>query len=502
MKFKQERAGGWLAVALAVILTCCSAARAESYYSGNLPAPAGMEVEWQSVPSSAGTPIKGWVREDLILLETDAHSLIAIRRVDGFHLWHCYLEGAIKFTPSVSRSNVLVNVNNYLMAIDKRGGNIRWKLTPDFIMSADPLLVDPPLYPTEYTKNWQNLETIIVPGWDSRMHSLWSRGHMSTLIKGIRPGEDVIAPNFDLFKQWLKPNKNGAFNLFPTRLRDEMLYYTADNNLLYATNLNGEEQEPYYMMGNACTELTVTNSSIYVGARDTYVYCLDRLLMKKKWAFIPGKLAKGTIFADDPQTPYVYVPLEDNTVHAVQVIPAKPARKNDFETPERFAESWSIPGEGVVTAGPKYVYIGTGRVGDHAFKSVTAVDKETGKAAWTESSAAQFLEYPNNWSMRNSGARLYALSGDGRVISYKENKRNTAEVVVKMTKETDSEPKTIPMLKKKEDSGTDPAAKPDEKKPDAPADAKPDAAKPDAAKPDAAKPDAPKADDKKPEEKK
>ncbi len=502
MKFNQVRAGGWVALAFALTLACSSGVRAEGLYSGDLPAPSGMEVEWQSVPGGGGTAIKAWVREDLILIETDKHNLVAVRRADGYHLWHCFLETDIRFSPSVSRTNVLVNVNNYLIAIDKRSGSIRWKLAADFIMSAAPLLVDPPLYPKEYTKEWMNLETIVVPGWDSRMHCFWSRGHMSTLIKGIRPGEDVIAPSFDLFKQWLKANKGGAFNLFPTKLRDDVLYYTAENGLISAVNLNGDEQEPYYMMGNACTELTVTSSSIFVGARDSYVYCLDRLLMKKKWTFAPGKLAKATIFADEPATPLVYIPLEDGTIQAVRVIPSRPARKNEFETPERFTESWITKGDGIVTAGPKYVYIGNGIVGDRAFKSVSAVDKETGKTVWTDSSGGMYLEYVNNWSNRTSGARLYTVSSDGKVISYKEKRRDTAEVVVKKPKESEADSEKPIILKKKEEASPADPAKPDEKKPE---EKKPEEAKPDApAKPaEEKKADAPaKPEEKKPEEKK
>ncbi len=502
MNFKQMKTGGWLALACVATLAVCGGLRAESYSSQ--PAPSGMEVEWQSVPSSAGAPIKAWVRDDLILIESDSHSLVAIRRADGVHLWQCDLDREIRYSPSVSRTNVLVNVNNDLVALDKRGGNVRWKLPPPFIMSAAPLLVDPPLYPNDYTKQWQNLESIYVPGWDSRMHAYWSRGRMTTLIKGIRPGEDVIAPNFDLFKQWLKANKNGAFTLFPVRMRDDLMYYTADNNYVYAVTQGGEEQEPYYMMGAACTEITVTIGSLFIGSRDSFVYCLDRLLMKKKWAFAPGKLAHGTIFADEPQTPLVYVPLEDGTVTAVRVIPSRVARKGEFETPERFAEFWKTKGDGTVTAGPKFVYIGSGKVGDHAYKSVSAVDKETGQTVWTESSQSQYLEYQNNWSNKNSGARIYGIGSDGRVTSFKEKRRETGEIIAKMPSEPEVETAKMPVPKKKDETPADPT-KPDEKKPDEkkPDEKKPDEKKPDDPKPDAKKPETPaKPDQKKPDEKK
>ncbi len=292
MKFsKSSQSGlgkaGWMsALVLAFVLSLNGIARAEGYSTS---APGGMEVEWQSVPSSAGSVSKAWVRDDLILCETDSHSLVAIRRADGFHLWQCDLAKPLAFAPSVSRTNVLVDVDNYLIAIDKRGGNIRWKLPLDFIVSSEPMLIDPPLYPPDYTYQWQNLETIYVAGWDSRMHAYWTRGKLTTLIKGLRKDEDVIAPAFDLSKQWLKANKNGALTTFPAKMRDNVLYYSADNNYIYAVTSEGEEQEPYYMMGAACTDITTTAGSLFVGSRDTYVYCLDRLLMKKKMVVCAGK---------------------------------------------------------------------------------------------------------------------------------------------------------------------------------------------------------------------
>ena len=61
-----------------------------------------MEVEWQSAASGEGA-VKAWVKDDVILLETAKHSLIAIRRADGVHLWRCDLEEALRFAPCVSR---------------------------------------------------------------------------------------------------------------------------------------------------------------------------------------------------------------------------------------------------------------------------------------------------------------------------------------------------------------------------------------------------------------
>ena len=144
-------------------------------------------------------------------------------------------------------------------------------------------------------------------------------------------------------------------------------------------------------------------------------------------------------------------------------------------------------------AGPKFVYIAR-KVGDHAYKSVSAVDKENG---WLFGKFASQYSNQNNWSNKNSGARIYGIGSDGRVTSFKEKRRETGEIIAKMPVEPEAEMPKMPAAKKKDESPADPA-KPDEKKPD---EKKPDEKKPDAPAP--AKADAPaKPEEKKPEEKK
>jgi hypothetical protein len=171
------------------------------------------------------------------------------------------------------------------------------------------------------------------------------------------------------------------------------------------------------------------------------------------------------------------------------VSPAR-ASKGGGELPERAAEFWKVKGDGTVTAGPLFAYIGSGAVGDHAYKSVSAVDKATGKVLWTDSSAAQYLEYQNNWSNRDSGARIYALTSDGRIVSYKEKRRETGVQIAVIPKDPEPEAPKVPVKKAESDTSAEPPK---------PGDKKPDDAKPDAPKADAPKPDAPKADEKKPD---
>lgn len=458
MKVSNLKPGMFAALFLCAALAMCSSAHA-LHLGGGIGAPPGMEVEWQSVSAGSGVCATGsgkaWVKDDLILISS-GYSLIALRRRDGVHLWRCDLENELRFPPAVSRNNVLVNVNNFLIAIEKTGGNIRWKLPTNYIMSNEPLLIDPVQYPAEYTNQWANLELIFVAGWDSRIHSHWSRGKMASFFRGVNTANDFLAPNFDLSNNFTKANKGAAITVFPFKIRDNMIYYTADNNYIMNFTRDGEDREGYYMMGQPTTEITLTPTSLYVGSQDFSVYCLDRLTMRKKWNFAAGQLSHGVIFADEAATPLVYVPLASGQIQALRVSAARAAKKGEFETPERMSEFWKIPGNGTVTAGPLFAYIGSGKVGDHAYKSVTAIDKSTGRPAWTMSSAEQYLEYHNNWSNSNSAARIYALNSDGAITSYKEIKRETGILVAKMPVDVVPETPTIKIIKKPEDPATDP----------------------------------------------
>jgi len=178
-----------------------------------LPSEMNLEVGWYSPHikvKEAGQIIKGWVREELILLETDKKTLIAVRREDGVERWRCELKDAVRYAPAVSRNNVVVNVNNNLIAIEKTTGEIRWSLTPRFEMSNEPLVIDPPAYPKEYTKAWQTLENIYVGGFDGRFYNVTVRGRMVDYVKAPIGKEGLAAPEFDLYYTWHKTLKSRA----------------------------------------------------------------------------------------------------------------------------------------------------------------------------------------------------------------------------------------------------------------------------------------------------
>ncbi|MFH0939059.1 MAG: PQQ-binding-like beta-propeller repeat protein [Planctomycetota bacterium] len=427
-----------------------------------LPPQMNLDLDWYSPHLKAGDIgriIKGWVKEELILLETDKHYLYAINRADGMSRWTCQLDDAIRYAPCVSRNNVVVNVNNHLVAIEKNVGEIRWRLLPKFVMSCEPLVIDPAIYPKEYTKNWQWLENIYVGGWDGRFYCLQVRGRMSYYIKHRLDFEDFAAPEFDIFSPWHKTHRNRGIITTPIKICDSILYYTADDQQVYGLTRDGNERDPYFMLAGPTTSITVTGShlanittssltSIYVGAGDNNVYCLDRLTLKKKWAFPAGYTAINTILADEPSTPLVYTATSDGLVHALQVTPIRLI--GGMESPETYKEVWTIPASGAITVGPSVVYLGLDReTSFSAFKGIQAVDKATGKALWKVQGPGfltHFLEFHNSWSNPTQNARVFAITTDNRVISLKEKVRDTGIKVVKATEPP--QPKA-PVIKKK-----------------------------------------------------
>ena len=496
----------------------------------NIPVPPEMnlDIEWYTPhvdAGKAGRIIKGWVKEDLVLLETDKNHLIAVNREDGVERWDCELQDVIRYAPAVSRNNVVVNVNNYLVAIEKNRGDVRWRLLPDFVMSCAPLVIDPPIYPREYTKTWMPLESIYVGSWDGRFQYVQVRGRM-TYYGRNSDSQGFAAPDFDLSYPWHKTHRERGVITAPIKLRENTFYYAADDQNCYAVTREGEEREPYYMQGVPVTGVTVmapssansTNSaanSFYVGGEDNYVYCLDRLTLKKKWAFAPGYRAIGDIMADDPTTPMVYAATVNGLLHAIQITPAHTI-KGQPEVPETINEAWQLKDAvGVVTAGPDIVYAGYRRTAKKetsknakdaiktparttnpdidypSFTGIAAVEKSSGKVLWKseDSFFTSYLEFHNAWSQPRQAAHVYAITSDNRLVSLKEKLRDTGIRVIKPIIVEPEMPK-MPTPHKKGDAA--PAA-------DAP---KADAPKADAPKADAPKADAPKADAPKVEEKK
>lgn len=437
-----------------------------------LPSQMDLELDWYSPHIDAeksGKIIKGWVVNDLVLLETDKKILVAVRKEDGFEKWRCELLKEIRYSPSVSSNNVLVNVNNFLIAIEKNVGDVRWRLQPNFVMSSAPIIIDPPAYPKEYKRAWQNMESIYVGSWDGRLYGLTIRGRDSYFVQRPIASENFSAPEFAIYYSWHKSHNQVKSSISNSiQLKEGVIYYACDDKTIYSCTRDGVEKDPYVMLDVPTTPPTVSvNSSgavsagsIFIGSGNGYVYCLDRLTLRKKWDFAAGFPATGTIVADEPRTPYVYIPTTDGNLHALEVHPGVVTTGRP-EVPESFEEAWTVPAEGTVTIGPDVVYLGTKRQDYPGFVGVQAIEKATGKVLWKVDGGGfftGFLEYQNNWSKPNGDARVFAITSDNRIVSLKEKEHNT-RVKVYVAPKTEVVPTRILGKAAKEAEAKDAAAK-------------------------------------------
>jgi outer membrane protein assembly factor BamB len=406
-----------------------------------MPRQMDLDIDWYSPHIDAeksGKIVRGWVINDLVLLETDKHVLVAVRKDDGYEKWRCELTQDIRYQPSVSNNNVLVNVNNFLIAIEKNVGDVRWRLLPSFVMSCAPIIVDPPSYPKEYNRTWQNMESIYVGSWDGRLHALTVRGREGYFVQRPVKSENFSAPEFTLYYSWHKSHNTVKSSISnPLVLKEGVIYYTCDDKGIYSCTRDGVEKDPYFMQDVPTTGTTVSVASsgavsagsIFVGSGNGYVYALDRLTLRKKWEFAAGYPATGTIAADEPRTPYVYVPTNDGVLHALEV-KAGVASAGKPEIPETFSEAWTLTADGTITMGPEVAYLGVKRQSYPGFLGVVAVEKSSGKVLWKVEPAegsffTGFLEFHNNWSKSGGDARIFAMTRDNRIVCLKEKERDT-----------------------------------------------------------------------------
>ncbi|MCZ7646851.1 MAG: PQQ-binding-like beta-propeller repeat protein [Planctomycetota bacterium] len=402
-----------------------------------LPGGLHLELEWYSPvveAGQAGRIVRGWVEGEYVLLETDRQNLICVLRKDGTEKWRLVLEKPIRYRPCVSRNNVVVNVDNFLVAIEKRTGEVRWRLLPKFVMSTAPLVVDPPAYPKEYKPEWQDLERVYVGAWDGRIHALTVRGRLAQYSTAL------AAPEFDLFYTWHKTHETRGIITMPLKAYEDQFYYACDDSNVYAVTRDAETRAPYKLQGAPCTNVTVDTLNLYVGAQDYYVYAIDRLTLRKKWTYACGGLTKGNIYADEPaQRRFVYVPTAKEGVHALEIRSASGGGSSALVTPESFEVAWKVPGvDGVASASEKVVYLGSAPTSEFpGYKGVTAVDKQTGKVLWKtdelKNPARFYLEFHNAWRDENRLMRIFAVTEDNRLLSFKEPKAEYGPVVEKKT---------------------------------------------------------------------
>jgi outer membrane protein assembly factor BamB len=454
----------WGVLVLATLVT--GLARAEqsqeklvsAEYEGRkviMPADLPLDLDWYSPvvdPVASGLIVRGWAAKDLILLETDQNYLIAVRRSDGTERWRMKMLGPLMFEPVVTSHNVFACVKNYLTAIEKRSGEERWRILPKFPMSSAPYVAEPPMYPNKYTKDFIPLEHIFTGTWNNYIQCFQVRGRLYDYVRSKQNEPVLQAPQYDLLYLWQKSLRlEKSLVLQPPIMMDDTVYYASDDKRIRGISRDGEERESFLMQGEPSTNMRLSSNTLYIGARDCYFYALDRLTLRRKWIYAPGVVSTGTIYSDEaPEKPlYVFPTTVDKAVHALEVIPAKPATKTSIAEPESHKLLWKLnDAEGVVTAGERKVYLGAGVTDKfRGYKKVCAVLKDSGKVEWaSESQGVRFyIEFHNQWSREDQEMRLFAVTEDNRLLSLKERAEKVGPVVAKV--EEKKEPAKVEPVK-------------------------------------------------------
>jgi outer membrane protein assembly factor BamB len=410
-----------------------------------------MKLDWYSPLISVsrnGKITRGWVKNDVIILETDRNVLICVDRHLGTERWRLEMEEPMRYEPAVSRHNVIVNIKNVLVAIEKQTGDVRWRIMPNFLMSNAPICFDPGKYPQAYGKNWISLERIYVFDWQAKFRAINVQARDVVYVPGTESRPALAAPEFDLWPAWHITHTSGAVYLDrPFIVHEGMMYYVTDEDRqVHAINEQKEATRPYQLNGRATSMITVNATNLYVAADNYYVYALDRLSLSKKWAYAPGALGVGHIYADEPvANTYVYVPIEHDGIHALKVIRATGGQGGQIEVPESHELVWKLSSfTGTVGASEEHVYLGRDKTeGFAGFHTVAAVKKETGKIVWESAleGISFVLEHHNSWRNEDDKLRLYAVTQDNRIVALKEPTEKVEAVVVRPVAEESNKPK-------------------------------------------------------------
>ncbi|MCX7804448.1 MAG: PQQ-like beta-propeller repeat protein [Planctomycetota bacterium] len=427
-----------------------------------LPEDLNLDLDWPTPPVSEefGRIERGWAIGGVVLIETDRHALIAIRKDNGITMWTVQLDAPIRYHPTVSAGHVVVNVRNNLIAIERRTGEIRWKLMPKFVMSCAPLLVEPISYPSRIGPDWVVLENIYVGSWDGKLHALEVRGRMKSYYK--EGGEGALVAEYMLREIWHKTTRGPITG--EIAFVDNIVYFGSDDWYMYSVNREGVDRFAYQTQGAIRGGLAVAvgPQSLYFGSDDRSFYCLDRLTGRKKWAYPAGAPVVGVPCADpgnaEIRSCMVYVPVLNQGIVALQyTLPppvkttGKGAATQTFE--ESYAVKWQVPDAlAVVGVSPTHVYLGKAREPQKheddmpRMKDVLIVDKFTGEviSRWTPPRCGFIIRNHNDWARPSlpDPMKVIVVTDDNRVMAYREKKPATGPIGVRKPRpEPVAEPK-------------------------------------------------------------
>lgn len=223
-----------------------------------------------------------WPRRDLVLALVRGNTLYCIRRRDGVPLWAAELIDAPRYDPVVTDQGVYLVIRNHIVCIDRRVGEIIWRLEPRFTASAAPRVAEPNLY---------------IPAWDRRVHAVEVRSHMRTYVHGRTEKDTLRGREYYLEPRW-HVNTGGHILSVPC-LYGGLLYFGSEDGYLYAVTQDGESVYRSQTQGPIRGRVTATERGVYAGSSDFNAYGFDRLTGGVRWVLPAGSDVLDPVYVDE-----------------------------------------------------------------------------------------------------------------------------------------------------------------------------------------------------------
>ncbi|MHC4599559.1 MAG: outer membrane protein assembly factor BamB family protein [Planctomycetota bacterium] len=231
--------------------------------------------------------------EDLLLIETAAHHVVAMDRHKGVMRWIYDVRFPLKFQPAVSEEVVYLIARDVVHAVYRNGGAIKWKKTLPFAQGSHPAA----------NKDYLFVAALDIP-------RVFAFKEETQVPKLTQAGEyhgalEAISDWFVVTEDFVR-----AAPLEITKGNTSIIYLCSFDHKVYALEgFTGKVTWTYKTGQQLLCSPYVWKDHIYVGGQDHTLHCLNRYGgPPPEWLFPTGGPIEMTPSADED---FVYVRAED-----------------------------------------------------------------------------------------------------------------------------------------------------------------------------------------------
>jgi len=308
-----------------------------------------------------------WIIKDYVVAVSRSKLLHLIRKADGVAVWTMELGSMPMYKPVITKKAVYLVVENYVVCIDLREGQIIWRIEPPFAISAAPVVHEPDFY---------------IAGWDKKLHAFELRVRERVWYQGRGEEDALKGTHHYLFPSWHLTTK-GHIVGNPQEFSG-FIYFPSEDGQLYSISRDGDLRYKAPTQKPIKATPTIKEDKAFVGSTDFSLYCFNRLTGGEMWHFPTG--------ADVLKKPYV------DKRSGVVYCPSN--RNGIFGIDERTGlKAWQIEdAEEILGVSKEVVYLGLRR------GRMLAVSKKSGVALWISllKGVRYYVENHNDWSRLGS----------------------------------------------------------------------------------------------------